>query len=290
MKLFGLAFLTFFCAICVAQDHSIREFTVDDGLPSTHVYEVKQDKTGFYWIATDEGVVRYDGYRFEQQKGPFAKDVWWTYQDAQDNIWGLSQGNRLSYLKGDSFHFKDVSLPNVGKNTAFQRLIQDEFDTYWLFAGSGAYRLKGDDFSYYSSANFFHKGEVEIPHSYPEPIVAANRQLYFVTKFPLTVWKTNDTDGFEKIFSYPDSLYSIYSRSRNGQKFWDPQVTTLAYNDFDITLVPHSYDTIYIIRNGNIRAFLSGKAVNLGPLPDPDMLVMKKAGTSPKSYAENLIL
>ena len=42
------------CAL--AQSHAVRNFTIDDGLPSNHVYEVKQDRLGFYWISTDNGV------------------------------------------------------------------------------------------------------------------------------------------------------------------------------------------------------------------------------------------
>jgi len=38
---------------------------VAEGLPSPEVYQVIQDKKGFIWFATDNGVVRFDGGDFE---------------------------------------------------------------------------------------------------------------------------------------------------------------------------------------------------------------------------------
>lgn len=36
------------------------------GLSSNEVFNVFQDRTGFMWIATNNGVCRYDGNRFQQ--------------------------------------------------------------------------------------------------------------------------------------------------------------------------------------------------------------------------------
>lgn len=40
-------------------------YSVDDGLPTNLVKDVQQDKRGFMWFATDAGLVRFDGYRFQ---------------------------------------------------------------------------------------------------------------------------------------------------------------------------------------------------------------------------------
>ena len=38
--------------------------SVDDGLPQASVLQVLQDRRGFLWFGTQEGLSRYDGYRF----------------------------------------------------------------------------------------------------------------------------------------------------------------------------------------------------------------------------------
>ena len=47
----------------LADDDAItfRHVGVEQGLPSSVVLDVTQDALGFVWIATDEGLVRYDG-------------------------------------------------------------------------------------------------------------------------------------------------------------------------------------------------------------------------------------
>ena len=42
-----------------------NRYTIDDGLPQSFVEQVHQDQKGFLWIATQDGVTRFDGYDFE---------------------------------------------------------------------------------------------------------------------------------------------------------------------------------------------------------------------------------
>lgn len=47
-----------------AQEHFYRPYRVNDGLPSDIVKSCTQDSLGYFWIATDEGIVKYDGVKF----------------------------------------------------------------------------------------------------------------------------------------------------------------------------------------------------------------------------------
>jgi signal transduction histidine kinase len=40
-------------------------YTTKEGLPSNHIYEILEDKEGFLWICTDNGVSRFDGKYFK---------------------------------------------------------------------------------------------------------------------------------------------------------------------------------------------------------------------------------
>lgn len=44
-----------------SNDLCFRHFSVEDGLSSNSVRALMQDKYGFLWIGTDEGLNRYDG-------------------------------------------------------------------------------------------------------------------------------------------------------------------------------------------------------------------------------------
>ena len=49
-----------------AQQNSIKNISIENGLPSNIVYDIKQDHIGYLWIATDKGLVKYDGDDFIQ--------------------------------------------------------------------------------------------------------------------------------------------------------------------------------------------------------------------------------
>ena len=68
-------YLTCFCyltsQIAISQDFNINSFditnlTIEDGLPSNECHDLVQDSLGYIWIATDRGLVRFDGYGFKK--------------------------------------------------------------------------------------------------------------------------------------------------------------------------------------------------------------------------------
>ncbi len=46
-------------------DYIHHNYTIEDGLPSNECHNILQDSLGYIWIATDRGLVRYDGYTFK---------------------------------------------------------------------------------------------------------------------------------------------------------------------------------------------------------------------------------
>ncbi|MCB0480237.1 MAG: histidine kinase [Flavobacteriales bacterium] len=61
-----LAFFILSASLCgVAQQFTKRSFSVNEGLPSSQVYDIVQDTVRNIWISTDVGVSKYDGYVFK---------------------------------------------------------------------------------------------------------------------------------------------------------------------------------------------------------------------------------
>ena len=46
------------------QDYSVRTWTSDNGLPVNSIRAIAQTPDGFIWLATEEGLVRFDGMNF----------------------------------------------------------------------------------------------------------------------------------------------------------------------------------------------------------------------------------
>lgn len=62
-----LTFLFFLFGFTLWGQESIHKtYTTSDGLISNTVYDIRQDKNGYVWIATDLGLVRFDGNKFRE--------------------------------------------------------------------------------------------------------------------------------------------------------------------------------------------------------------------------------
>ncbi len=84
----------------------LRQFTIADGLPSTEVYEVLQDRAGFIWVSTDEGICRFDGYSFEvfgAEDGLTDRVFFHLYEDHRGWIWAVSFKHNVFVYKGERF-------------------------------------------------------------------------------------------------------------------------------------------------------------------------------------------
>src|SRR5690349_25177802 len=88
-----------------AQQLSIRHYDVSNGLAHSHVSAMHQDAKGYLWLATWEGLSRFDGYRFTnytQADGlgdPIINDV---VEDRHGRLWVATNGGGIARLNDDN--------------------------------------------------------------------------------------------------------------------------------------------------------------------------------------------
>ncbi len=97
-----LFFVTYFDVI--PQSLSVHNFSTDNGLPQNSIYSIVQDDNNFLWIATEDGVSRFDGTEFKnfsKEDGLPYSHVRVIFQDSKKRIWfGTNEG--VGVLEGDS--------------------------------------------------------------------------------------------------------------------------------------------------------------------------------------------
>ena len=83
----------------------VKLFTNDE-LPSEHVYQISQDHTGYIWILTEEGMVKYNGNKLKlfSRKNGLPTNTIWNLVETEDRLWYICKGNKQGYIKDDSVY------------------------------------------------------------------------------------------------------------------------------------------------------------------------------------------
>jgi signal transduction histidine kinase/ActR/RegA family two-component response regulator len=87
------------------QRYSFKEYGQEAGLTNLDAYCLMQDRTGFLWVGTENGLFRYDGRQFRaytKEQGLPSVQIEALHQTADGEIWaGTAQG--LARLRGEIF-------------------------------------------------------------------------------------------------------------------------------------------------------------------------------------------
>lgn len=101
-------FIILFCWFTAsAETFNFKNYSVREGLANSTVYSIFQDSKGFIWFATESGVNRFDGHKFElftMDNGLSDNEVLQISEDSKGRIWFLTLNGKLSYYYKHKFH------------------------------------------------------------------------------------------------------------------------------------------------------------------------------------------
>jgi signal transduction histidine kinase/ligand-binding sensor domain-containing protein/CheY-like chemotaxis protein len=123
------------------------------GLPSVWVNEIATDEAGFLWLATADGLARYDGVGFEvwrhdpaDARSLPANGVETVFVDRADRVWVGSEDGGLAMLDRDTGQFvqyrHDPTNPRSLSGTDVWAIAQDRHGSIWAGTyGAGLNRV-----------------------------------------------------------------------------------------------------------------------------------------------------
>lgn len=128
----------------IMQSIQFKHITANDGLSHNWVRCIIQDKYGFIWIGTDDGLNRYDGYDFRVYKTDIDdstsvshNSIQVLFEDNNGNLWiGTNRGLNLYDRKNDRFIRHQFFL---GQNIL--SLAKDKEENLWVGTYINLYRL-----------------------------------------------------------------------------------------------------------------------------------------------------
>ena len=150
-------FLIFALNTLCLKAQRIQLFTPDDGLSNSHINHIYQDSHGYIWIATENGLNRFNGYDFEVYvsipndstsiKGNFVTHV---YEDSRGLFWVATTKGLQKYdrAKNTFTPWKMGDPEESFKDARANFILEDRNNNLWIsFPGGGVVRLDANTLS-----------------------------------------------------------------------------------------------------------------------------------------------
>lgn len=186
-KKYIFLFLLFFAVNLYAQQSNINNITIANGLPSNIIYDVQQDEIGYLWLATEKGLVKFDGNNFTQ----ITKQKSTSVLIKNDIIYtGLENG--LTIIKNTKKQFFET--PKTVKIIALKNDI-------YTCTKQGIYKLEKGSLKPL-------KINTTVDFSIINDLIYINNSFYTATSKGL--WKIDDLENTNKTFKIiDDNLISL---------------------------------------------------------------------------------
>ena len=138
-----------------------QEINIEHGLPDPTVFSIQQDKSGFMWFGTTNGLARFDGYSFKVFRHDGAdvntisnNNAGNIFIDSKNKLWiGTFGGgvNTLDLNSGELIRYPYSSNKNsniISENV--QSFYEDNNNNTWIGTSNGLYQINGNDLIHYN--------------------------------------------------------------------------------------------------------------------------------------------
>ena len=207
----------FFLLLCVFNVGPTLAFTkniifnnldTESLLPHPYVNSIVQDKEGFIWFATQNGLSRFDGrnmkHYFNQPDDPNSLGnnwIWSLFSDSEGRLW-IGSANGIHLYQPEKDGFINFSQKQVQKKS-ISAIAEDSQGKLWFathYSGVISYDTKQGDFTLYSK-----KVDTLQTNELNDVVVDSEDTVWVATANQGIIYKTADSQEF---VDYPSPLPS----------------------------------------------------------------------------------
>jgi len=127
------------------------QFSAIDGLSSSTIFDINQDKQGYIWIATEDGLNRFDGKNFRTYRHDINKEnsisdnvIRKIFIDTNNTLWVGTQNGLSRYNRNlDNFdnYYQDENDDDSLNDNVIWDIYQDNTNLLWVSTDTGLHTL-----------------------------------------------------------------------------------------------------------------------------------------------------
>ena len=144
-----LCFCLYLATVTASGQYRIDQWTADNGLPQNSVYGITQSRDGYLWLATVDGLARYDGARFtifnkSNSPGIINNRFISLFEDATGNLWAGTEESGIVRFRGGRF---ESFGPDAGVPPSVSWIESEANGDGAVFHGNRTIRFRDGKFS-----------------------------------------------------------------------------------------------------------------------------------------------
>jgi len=215
-----------------SQMYNFRNYSEDNGLSQSYIYNISQGNDGFISLSTGEGLSLFDGTTFNTFTTKELADNFVTthYLDTRNIYWLGQSQNGVSYIKNGKFN----ALKSAGiKDFKVNQISEDKYGNIWIATNGGfftvdtLFNLKQKHYRGINSVNSFRfDASGHIIAATPEGVYVLNtttesiseleefkgknvKQIIPVNATKKSFWLSTESDGVYGIRSLDDTYFQF---------------------------------------------------------------------------------
>ncbi|MES2630116.1 MAG: two-component regulator propeller domain-containing protein, partial [Bacteroidota bacterium] len=118
-----------------SQSLTLKNYTVENGLPSNFIYNIIQDHKGFIWISSEAGISRFDGQSFTNftpENGLPDGEILKLFEDSRGIIWFVALNGRVGTICDGKIDRQEKLNANIGDKIVS---VNEDWDHHMVFLG-----------------------------------------------------------------------------------------------------------------------------------------------------------
>jgi len=297
-------------------DPVFDHLSMRQGLSHSAVVSITQDRLGFVWVGTNEGLNRYDGHRFVRyfhdpdDPSTISHDFIYVVRELSDGslLIGTDRGLNQYDQSSDSFTMINIDVEDresSGSHNQVKAIYEDDRGRLWIGTGEGVVLIEGDE------RRHFHHDPLDPRSISPGPVRAIAQteggELWFGTEGGGLARLDSELTSFSRYYSgvEPESLPDNTVRDleidgygrlwistfNGGVVILDPETNEMARPDAtSLNGNPKALRSRALFRDSENRIWIGTDAGVF--MADPTLLTQKQyshVDSDPGSLSDNLV-
>lgn len=119
-----------------------NSWSLEDGIPVNSINDILQDQSGYIWLATYDGLVRFNGtsfktFRRSEYPSLLNNRMDYLFEDSNERIWILGEYETL--IKYENHEFTTYNESNGFTNSRADHIVEDSNGVIWIGTEDGVF-------------------------------------------------------------------------------------------------------------------------------------------------------